>query len=164
MCVILLRVDGRDLAVGGLGDHIVGLKIKRTDDLEGHLAVKAEAFKADCCDFFAVLVEGNDLLDVSVRQGQTGQTKRRQTGETLAGCILTSTAGSARRRKTLSRRTSRTEGRWDGVGSMLEGAGWGRRAGKARGEDREEQWEGGTMSEDWIKPYAPEARRARPPR
>lgn len=55
LCVEFLRLAG-----AGGGD-IVGTKVEGADDIEGDLAVKAEALKADSGDLVAILVDGLNL-------------------------------------------------------------------------------------------------------
>jgi hypothetical protein len=43
------------------GRDIVGAEVERSDDIEGHLAVKTETLKADGIDLVAILVEGTNL-------------------------------------------------------------------------------------------------------
>lgn len=61
------------------GRNVVWTEVKRSDHVEGDLAVKPEALEPDRCDFFAALVEGPDLRNRAAsidgeRIGETGLT------------------------------------------------------------------------------------------
>jgi hypothetical protein len=63
MVVLFFGVDAASTAVVLVHGHdIVGAEVERSDDIEGHLAVKTETLKADGIDLFAILVEGTNLL------------------------------------------------------------------------------------------------------